>query len=163
MIRQAGKYARRKCEALARQVGAAGRQGLAKALREVGIVATYQGDLATASSALEESIRLWRDMAAKWDLGLALYNQGLVNETRGDITAARRDYEESLALFRALNEDSGKAVALFGLGHLAGRQGDYAAALALIEACLDCIEWSETPGGGRGVVPAGRGLAGRGG
>ncbi len=119
-----------------RQVGPAGRRGLAASLRELGIVATYNSNLETASFVLEESIRLWRDMAAQWELALALYNQGLVYDTQGNVTAARLDYEESLALFRALNEDWGKSVALFGLGHLAGRQGDYITALALLEECL---------------------------
>ena len=119
-----------------RGIGAAGKRGLAIALRELAIVSVYQGDLTGAGSFAEEGVRLCGQAASRWDLALALYNQGLVYELQGEGALARSNFAASLSLFRELNEAWGIAVALFGLGRLAGRQGDCATALALLEECL---------------------------
>jgi predicted ATPase/transcriptional regulator with XRE-family HTH domain len=122
--------------ALWRQLGGTHKLGLAISLRDAGIVATYQGELDYALSALQESIQLLQESRSKWNLALAFYNQGLIYEVKGDTATARAIYEESLSLFRALNEPWGLSVALNGLGRIAGRQGDYDNARPPLEEAL---------------------------
>ena len=110
--------------------------GLAISLRDAGIVATYQGELNDALSALEESIQLLQEVGSKWDLALAFYNQGLIYEVKGDMATAQAKFEESLSLFRELNEPWGLSVALNGLGRIAGRQGDHEAARSHLNEAL---------------------------
>ena len=99
-----------------RGLGDANQLGLAVSLREAGIVATYQGEIDQALSALEESIPLLQEVGSKWNLALAFYNQGLVYETKNDANIARAKFEESLSLFRELNEPWGTSVALYWSG-----------------------------------------------
>ena len=122
--------------ALWRQLGAANKLGLAVSLREMGIVATYRGELDEALSALGESIQLLQESESKWNLALAFYNLGVFYEVKGDISTGRSKFDESLSLFRELDEPWGLSVALNGLGRIAGRQGDYQDARLYLEEAL---------------------------
>lgn len=119
-----------------RSLGETDISGLAITLRELGIVATYQGELDYALAVLEESIRLMQEQGEIWNLALAFYNLGLVYETRNDVGTARVNYEKSLSLFRQLNNPWGLAVSLNGLGRIAGRQADYGIAQSHLEESL---------------------------
>ena len=120
-----------------RQLGGANKTGLAVALRDLGIVSTYQGELDHALSTLEESIRLMQEAGETWNLALAFHNLGLVFESMNDVRTARENFEKSQSLFRGLNEPWGLAVALNGLGRIAGRQSDYSTARLHLEGSLE--------------------------
>jgi len=127
------------------QVAPTNKLGLAIALREAGIIATYQGELEYAHSALKESIRLLEEINSKWNLALAFYNQGLIYESQNEIQTARTNFEKSQALFRELNEPWGLAVALFGLGRIAGRQAEYTIARSHLEESLKLSQKLDDP------------------
>jgi predicted ATPase len=128
-----------------RQLEPLHKPGLAIALREAGIIATYQGELEYAHSALKESIRLLDEVGNKWNLALAFYNQGLVFESQNEIQTARTNFEKSQSLFRELNEPWGLAVALFGLGRIAGRQAEYTIARSHLEESLKLSQKLDDP------------------
>jgi non-specific serine/threonine protein kinase len=140
--------ARAKLEAsvsLWRQLEPLDRPGLAVSLRELGIVATYQGDLEVAHAALEESIQLLQIDGNQWDLALTYYNLGLVFEAQKDVPTARLHFQTSLALFQELSEPWGLSVSLYGLGRIAARQADYVHALAhLQESLVLCQKLEDT-------------------
>jgi len=128
-----------------RALKAAGDAGLAVALRELGILAIYQGEADYALSVLEESLLLLQESDRLWDLALAFYNRGLVYEVKNDVGTAREDFEKCLALFRRLNEPWGLAVSLNGLGRIAGRQASYDAARSYLEESLKLSRMLEDP------------------
>jgi predicted ATPase/transcriptional regulator with XRE-family HTH domain len=120
-----------------RQLDRTHQVGLAIALRELGIISTYQGDLDDARSVLEESLDLLQQAGEQWNLALAFYNLGLVYETMKDTETARENFEQSLSLFRKLNEPWGLSVSLSGFGRIAGRQEDYPTARSHLEEALE--------------------------
>jgi len=119
--------------------------GLATALRELGIVATYQGELEHAHKALDEGIDILQELGEKWNLALALYNHGLVHESEDNFIVARENFQASLALFRELDEPWGLAVALYGFGRIAGRQFDYDTARSHLEESLKLSQKLDDP------------------
>jgi tetratricopeptide (TPR) repeat protein len=131
--------------ALWNQADLANKLGLAVSLRELGIIAIYQGKLEEAHSALKESIRLLQGMDEPWNLALAFYNQGLVYESQNDIQTARSHFGNSHSLFSELNEPWGLSIGLFGLGRIAGRQSDYALACSYLEKSLELSQKLDDP------------------
>ena len=118
---------------------------LAVCLREIGIIAVYQGELDQARSFLNESIGLLQGTDRRWDLALAFYNQGLVFESQWEIGIAHENFDQSQSLFRELKEPWGLSVALFGLGRIAGRQGEFAAARRHLEESLQLSRKLDDP------------------
>ena len=131
--------------ALFRQIDPQGKLDIAISLRELGIIATYQGELEYAHSVLDEGIPLLREIGNKWHLALALYNHGLVHEAENDIPTARENFHASLSLFRELNEPWGLSVALHGFGRIASRQGEYITARSHLEESLELSQKLDDP------------------
>lgn len=119
--------------------------GLAISLRELGILATYQGELDYAQSILDESIGLLQENGSKWNLALAFYNQGLVHESINDMRGVQVNFEKSLSLFRELNEPWGLAVALNGIGRIAGHESRYDASRSYLEESLKLSQALKDP------------------
>jgi len=128
-----------------RQLNPTNKLGLAVGLREVGIIATYQGELEYAHKALGEGIDILQELGDKWNLALALYNHGLVHESENNFMVARENFQASLALFRKLDEPWGLAVALYGFGRIAGRQSDYDTARSHLEESLKLSQKLDDP------------------
>jgi tetratricopeptide (TPR) repeat protein len=119
--------------------------GLATSLRELGIVATYQGELEYAHKILDQSMDILQEVGDKWNLALARYNHGLVHESEGNFRVARENYHASLVLFRELEEPWGLSVALYGFGRIAGRQSDYDTARSHLEESLKLSQKLDDP------------------
>jgi DNA-binding CsgD family transcriptional regulator/tetratricopeptide (TPR) repeat protein len=85
----------------------------------IGILASRQGDFATATSCLNESVERWRDAGDSAALGYALTFSGLGLVAQGDIATGRARLEEGVAQFRVLGDRWGLAYALNPAGRAA--------------------------------------------
>ncbi len=93
------------------------RRSVARALNELGLVASYQGSYAAARQFLEQSLAIKREMGEEWSVANAINNLGLVACYQNDYVTAHALHQESLGIFRALDERSGIAMAAGNLGH----------------------------------------------
>jgi predicted ATPase/DNA-binding CsgD family transcriptional regulator len=114
---------------------------LAYALHAAGQAALSQGDVATASSFIQESLALFRKMGKRPDMAELLVIFGQVAAAQGDDAMAQSHYEESLALGREFGFKRIIPASLEGLAALVIRQGEptwaarlWGAAQALREA-----------------------------
>jgi len=105
----------------------------ALALDGLGNIAWRQGDLVTATRALEESLSIWRATGERRSVGGTLSNLGTVMELRGDLDRARALQEEALAIARELGDPIRIATALNNLALVIWNQGDTERATALLE------------------------------
>ena len=105
----------------------------ALALDGLGNIAWRQGDLVTATRALEESLEIWRSTGERRSVGGTLSNLGTVMELRGDLERAQALQEESLAIAREIDDPLRIATALNNLALVIWNQGDTEHATALLE------------------------------
>jgi predicted ATPase/class 3 adenylate cyclase len=105
----------------------------ALALDGLGNIAWRQGDLVTATRALEESLEIWRATGERRSVGGTLSNLGTVVELRGDLERAQALQEESLAIAREIDDPLRIATALNNLALVIWNQGDTDRATALLE------------------------------
>ncbi len=113
----------------------------AKALNSAGMLAYSQGDHDRATTLCEESLALFRELAAqspeemtfKRGIAISLYRLGLVAWARLNYSVADSLGEEALALFRELGDKEGIADSLGMLAYVAINRGKYARARSLIE------------------------------
>ncbi len=103
------------------------RQGIARALTNLGLVASDQGEQAAARSLYEESLAILRELGDKWGIALSLNNLGLAAQRQGD-PGAQPLLEQSLAMMQELGDRQHMAVALDNLGLVASGGGNYASA-----------------------------------
>jgi predicted ATPase/DNA-binding CsgD family transcriptional regulator len=103
----------------------------AGAARQLGWIALYLGDTATAEAWLEEALAIRRQLGD--DLGVAhtLTVLGRVAEHRGDDAGAQARYADALAGFRAVGHLPGIAWSLDVQADAAYRRGDIGAAARL--------------------------------
>jgi non-specific serine/threonine protein kinase len=93
----------------------AARRLRAQALSAAGNMAAYQGDAATASRLLTESLALFRSLEDTWWIANVLLNLNIPVSYEGDHARAVALMEESLVLFRELGDRWGIASALLYL------------------------------------------------
>jgi predicted ATPase/class 3 adenylate cyclase len=105
----------------------------ALALDGLGAIAWRQGDLVTATRALEESLGTWRSTGERRAMGGTLSNLGTVMELRGDLERAQALQEESLAIARELGEPLRLALVLNNLALVFWEEGDTDRATPLLE------------------------------
>jgi predicted ATPase/DNA-binding XRE family transcriptional regulator len=103
----------------------------ARALRGAGLLATWQGDYATARALHAESLALYRALADRDGVGHALENLGMVAHEQGDFAAAAALHTESLAIRRGLGDRRNVASSLNNLGLVKRALGDYPSARTL--------------------------------
>src|SRR5215218_7281722 len=87
----------------------------ALALDGLGAIAWRQGDLVTATQALEESLGTWRSTGERRSIAGTLSNLGTVMELRGDMDRAQALQEESLTVAREIGDPLRIASALNNL------------------------------------------------
>jgi len=125
---------------IGREVGAAGKRNLARALTALAHVALLQGNPGYTRELAEESLRLFQEVGEEWGIALALCHLGKATVELGDPLAARPLLEESAALFRVAGDRQLLAQSLNALGVVALRQGDYAGARAQFEEALSVAQ-----------------------
>jgi predicted ATPase len=109
--------------ALARQVG--DRALIARCLWARANVITYvRKDIPAALEALQESIRLSREIGDHFGLAWALHGQGMGRLKLGDVASARAALDEQIALLGEARDPSGVAIALGNQSQLAAAEGD---------------------------------------
>jgi non-specific serine/threonine protein kinase len=107
----------------------------AKALVGLGVIAYFQGDLATAQEACERALDP-SEIADSWSLGVALIITGVLANYRGELAVARGKFEQSLDLARSDGDLWLEAIALSDLGFCALNIGDAVRARELCEQSL---------------------------
>ncbi|MFL5734169.1 MAG: tetratricopeptide repeat protein [Chloroflexia bacterium] len=121
---------------LYRQLGEAGRWGVAQSLHSLGNVAHRHGDYPVAQTYFEESLAIRRDLGDQRGMADSLNNLALVVDEQGDYNRALALYEESLTTYKELGDKRGIANSLNNQGFIAWEKGDYAYAAALYEESL---------------------------
>jgi predicted ATPase/transcriptional regulator with XRE-family HTH domain len=109
----------------------------AKALDAAGRLAYRQGDHAQATSCLQKSLALAREVGDIPAIARAVGNLGMVAIDQGAYDRATVLLEESLALWRDLGDRWGLAAALADLGTVAHLHGDHERAAALLTEAVD--------------------------
>ncbi|MGH9957931.1 MAG: ATP-binding protein [Pyrinomonadaceae bacterium] len=108
----------------------------ARALFAAGVLAIEQGDYASASKRVEESLQISRDLDDKNGIGVSLNALAVHARDCGDISASRSLFEESLDVWRESGDRLAAARALSNLAHVARIAEDFGSARALYEDCL---------------------------
>ena len=109
------------------------RANAARAIRQLGIVATNVGDQDRARDLAQQALAEFRVVGTGWDVTDALTDLGNVAYARGDNPAAITCYEEALALARSVGDDWLTGMLLGNLGCAHYRLGDMERAEALVE------------------------------
>ena len=112
------------------------RRRIASAVNDLGALAVYEGDYATAGRLMRESLEIKQAIGDPWLIAKALGNAALVAGYEGDHAGAYALHEESLTLFEELGETMGAAIELGNLAHTAMHLGRFDEAL---ERQLDCL------------------------
>ena len=122
--------------ALARTLGAAGKESVAFALLGKAGWNIYQADYAGGKSLAEESLKLYRELGDLWGMCETLTWLGLGLINMGDHQQAIAPLEESLALARQIQDPNEIAFALWQLGRAAMARKDYAQATKFMAESL---------------------------
>lgn len=106
----------------------------ASALNALGALASDQGDMAAARTALREALWLRRAENDAAGVAATLNNLGLAELTVGDAVSARACFAEALALKRRLGDLGGLTTTLNNLGLARKMTGDYQRAVVTLAA-----------------------------
>ena len=108
----------------------------ARALFAAGVLASQQGDHASARSLLEESVGIARAEHDTWGTAVALNALAVILSDGGDVVEARALFEENVALWKDLSDRAAVARSLSNLAKVVKAQRDYATAHALYGEAL---------------------------
>jgi predicted ATPase/transcriptional regulator with XRE-family HTH domain len=111
--------------------------GIAGALNNLGIVATWLGDYDGALALHKESLDLRQDRRDAFDMAMSHSNVGDVLLAQGDFTGAQQYQEEGLRLRELIHDAVGSAYSVYNLGEIARLRGDTAAAGRHLADSLD--------------------------
>ena len=102
--------------------------GIARATRQLGNLALYQGDYADAERHLAVSLVAYGRLGLLWERGEVLGRLGHLHRLRGDHDSAQEHLERALAVRDKIGDQAGCAWTLWQLGVLARYRGDHARA-----------------------------------
>ncbi len=108
----------------------------AEALYEDGVLAWQQGDYATATALLEQSLALCQEQGTQTGMLRALHILGNVAYSQGNYAVAHGRHQEVLQRCQELSLPEGVASSLNNLGLVAMRQRDYQTSQALLQESL---------------------------
>lgn len=108
----------------------------ARALIAAGVLASEQGDYASADSLFRKSSDISRQLSDKQGVAVALNALAVLSRDRGDIGAARSLFEEHVAQWRDLGDPRMIARSLSNLANVVRLERDYDGASALYAECL---------------------------
>ena len=123
-------------EALAVLRAAGGRWLIVEALRELGLLALWQGDHARAQALVDEGLAVAGELGAPDARGMLWSVEAGVAVWQGDLARATALWEADLARDRVREDRHGMAWGLLWLGHLARARGEAAPARSLVEESL---------------------------
>jgi predicted ATPase/DNA-binding CsgD family transcriptional regulator/Tfp pilus assembly protein PilF len=112
----------------------------ALALYASGWLASCQMDLEAAVSPFSESLAIFRELDAEYDVTRALSGLGRVALDQGRLDDAEEFYSQALAIRRQSGTDATIASALNNLGLVAMKKGEYAHAEALLDESVTLIK-----------------------
>ena len=124
--------------AIRRELG--DRWGVANSLCNLGGLAQSQGDLALASTLLEECLVINRELGDKRGIAFLLNNLGNVTLDRGENSKAHALEMESLRLYQESGDKWGVAYSLDSLGDVERSQRNYAGAYAYYQESLTMLQ-----------------------
>ena len=133
--------------ALARSLGAAGRESVAFALLGKAAWSIYQADYASGKLLAEKSLKLYRELGEQWGMCETLTWLGLGLLNKGDYQQAIAPLEEGLALARQTQDPNEIAFALWQLGRAAMPRKDYAQATRFMTESLAIYKELKVYGG----------------
>ena len=107
-----------------------------RALFAAGVLATGQGDYASAQVLLSESRDISLGLGDKTGVAVSLNALAVIARDRGDVSTAYTLLEESLSLWRELGDQKAVARALSNLANVAKLQGAHNLSRALYGECI---------------------------
>lgn len=113
------------------------RRGIARALVDLGVVASTRGDEQQARDHFEESLALFRALGDEPGIAMVLNSLGWLHYSQGETEQALLRFEESLQLRRALGERRAIVNSLISLGWILHSQRQLGAGRARFEESLD--------------------------
>ena len=120
---------------LARRLGDA--EGEARALSDLGTVASVRGDLPEARRLLAESVQRYRELAVPRGLAIALSNLGDVAGQEGQFDEAIALTNEGLEIQRELRDKGRQAISLYNLGFFSLQAGEVDGARDWLERAVE--------------------------
>jgi predicted ATPase/class 3 adenylate cyclase len=117
--------------ALHRELGPAGRAGVAHALWNLAQGVSHHEDFERARALSEEGLALYREVQDRFGMAQCLDNLGSYALIRGDYAQSKAIWEEDLALRKEIGDRDGIAWILSCLGNLTFWYGDYERAQTL--------------------------------
>jgi predicted ATPase len=108
----------------------------ARLLFYAAVLASTQGDFASAQELQEESLKACRELQDHRGVAVALNALGVTARDRGDLATACSLFEQCVATWRDLGSSVDTARALSNLANVVRLQGDFARASALYDECL---------------------------
>src|SRR6266550_1887342 len=118
-------------EALALLEKSADRQAAVEVRNQIGMIATEQGDFATAAGILRECVAFSRSTGDQPEMARHLESLANAQLGLGDVDGAAASWEESLAILRDLNDQFGIIWSVGGLALVAAARKDDERALRL--------------------------------
>jgi predicted ATPase/class 3 adenylate cyclase/DNA-binding XRE family transcriptional regulator/Tfp pilus assembly protein PilF len=118
---------------LFRELGSAGKQGMAYALWNLAVAAGQQSDRLRQKTLHEESLALFKEVGDEFGIAQGLTGIGLVI---GDYKRALTLMEEGLALYKEIGDKDGFANTLQSIAYIAFWKGDYKQATTRFESSL---------------------------
>jgi tetratricopeptide (TPR) repeat protein len=114
-----------------RELGSAGKRGVATVLITLGDMQTEIGEYKSASNLMKEALEIMRELNDKKGISRALWQLGACIVRLGDYEQATIYFEEALLLLRQIGDNSNTTIAISGLAEIAIRQGDLTRAMLL--------------------------------
>ncbi|TFF99234.1 MAG: tetratricopeptide repeat protein, partial [Promethearchaeota archaeon] len=102
-----------------------GKERLARALNNLGLISFYIGKLDEAEKSLLEGIQIYDEMNEQASVGYTLNNISMVYLFRGELDTAETYLNKSLKIARNLGNDMAISFALVSLGHINKIRGKY--------------------------------------
>jgi predicted ATPase/transcriptional regulator with XRE-family HTH domain len=112
------------------------RDGIARALNNLGTTAADRNDHAAAIALHQESLDIFRSLGDVHSVAMCLANLGQSAMELGDLGRAQALLEEANTIRRRLGDSLGLARSLMGLGVVVARAGDIARSAALIDESI---------------------------
>jgi len=123
-------------QSIYRELGPAGRLGVAHTLRMMGVTATAMGDYTAASTLYKEALGLMRAFKDRQGAAKILWQLGWWAMSTGDYEQASQYFAEALPLWRQIGDKGELSYVLSGMGELAVRRDEYRYATELLEESL---------------------------